>query len=526
MAKLVDRVLFDISAPGWKPGEGHPAAAFPRPWNHRELVSKVDAAAVDARLVEMSERVLAHLGVPRGKGPAAAKRLGAFNLVPWHDLGRKDVSVVVRIHDSGPPSLAIEGTMVIEPRHAAKLSELGFVDLGPAGWARPGFRISDRELRKVFPKAGPAALPESAVAVHAGGVSPFGAAPEGQDVEAFREWLDAAPVAGPSGMSAETALGLCRAAAVLHADDCRSEGVSLGAMKGFVEGLRDFAGTVRSPRFPAKDADPLSLGKDVLAAVSKLRTAFAGLTAETAVAAVGVRWIAVAYYEALCRRAGTPPEAGDELWDWNPFADAVGDDLAPLRRQREVALDCERLAAGLAGWIARGMTTFEDLVEVCRSEEVSEALKDACEALPEGKGLRRAVAGHDLSRIRLAWDVLAIWMEARPGVRPTIGVASPYALLVSDLFCVATGASLDEDNVASNHERMSGIFTRPVQKAVISWIAQREGDSETPPVAVGNPVGAEGGRFLSYLRKPYSSATAGPAAWRGREAESKSIRKG
>jgi|GEM_PF-4184842 len=526
MAKLVDRALFDVSAPGWKPGEGHPAAACPRPWNRRELASKVDTAAIDARLAEMSESVLGHLGVPPGKGPVATKRLGTLNLVPWHDLGRKDVSVVVRVHDSGPPSLAVEGRMVIEPRHAAKLSELGFVDLGSAGWARPGFRIPDRDLRKVFPKAGPAALPESAVAIHAGGNSPFESAPEGEDVEAFREWLDRASVAGPSGMTAETALGLCRAAAILHAGDSRSAGVTLGALKGFVEGLRDFAGVVRSPAFPAKDADPMSLGNDALAAVSKLRTAFASLTAGTAVAAVSLRWIAVAFHEALCRRAETPPEAGDELWDWNPFADAVGDDLAPLRRQRDTALECERLAADVAGRIAGGLPKFEDLVAVCRSDEVSDALRDACEGLPEGKGLRRAVAGHELSRIRLAWDALAIWTEARPGVRPTIGVASPYALLVSDLFYVATGVSLDEDNVASNHERLSGIFTRPAQKAVISWIAQREGDSEPPPVAVGNPVGAEGGRFLSYLPRPYSSATAGPAAWRGREAESKSIRKG
>lgn len=535
---------------------GHLGIPVPDGW-------KIDNDSSTAKLDRLAETIAADVAA-KAEPDFGEDPLKDLNLVGWFRTGEGGVSVRLALYTVGKPCVAVVGKP--SPACYVSLKRRGFVEAGGMLVREWGRMDVARVVGEVFKSSERIDVPTEAVILRVVGDSPFhdgeggaeesvpppsetadgsdedgwgpydvsereGPADDGRGFEMLDghegevvRWLGRLPPAALPlpRMTPETAFGLCRAAAILHAADVRQPDMEFSAVRVYIEGLRGIAGDVVGNDCLNGSVGLLAATNRQLAEVLKLRTRHKNVmeAAGPAVRRIALQWTAIAFHESLCRKQSIPPEAADTLWRWDPFAEEAD---PRAETEHRAARRCERRAAKVAAVIERIPTSLEACVDALRNPDVLAALDAAIAAFPR-KHDKAAVAGVDRSRIRLGWDCLAIWEEARPHDVPTVGPASNYSRLVSALFRVATGRSVDDD-VATNHERLSGIFTRSTQKALLALRGQQEGAAGAPAVVVGWPVGARHGCFLRYLPKPEGFVTAGPAVWREREKRSRSTKR-
>lgn len=331
---------------------------------------------------------------------------------------------------------------------------------------------------------------------------------------------------------------LCRTAATLHASDAAAKSVSFGQVRELLTGLAELRGALLKNSLPPLDTAVGELSaaglKSVAAMVKRMEEV--ATIYDGPVGAVAVRWVAAAFHEELCRRRRVPPEAVDDIWAYDPFAEGFEPGFLAAKAEHDAARESEREAARVASELNRALWgTLRDAYAAFSDDAVGDAIGTALDALPDGvKGI---AAGQRVSLIRLHWDCLAIWQEVRPGDWPGAGGhRKEFEEFVALVYEAATGLSLSDlptrEEPGGEAARNDQSMRMSLDKALGSWLAQ-ESDVGPLPVAVGDPVppkGTEPGnhRFLAYLPRldPKSRASAGPANWRRRAGRSLSTKRG
>ena len=331
---------------------------------------------------------------------------------------------------------------------------------------------------------------------------------------------------------------LCRTAATLHASDAAATSVSFKQVRELLKGLAELRGALLKNSLPPLDTAVGELSAAGLKSVADMARRMEDVSAvyDGPVGAVAVRWIAAAFHEEQCRRRGVPPEAVDDIWAYDPFAEGFEPGFLAAKAEHEAARESEREAVRVASELNRALWgTLRDAYAAFADDAVGDAIRTGLDALPDG--VAGIAAGRRVSLIRLHWDCLAIWQEVRPGDWPGAGESrKQFEEFVGLVHEAATGTSLSdlpsEEEVGGGPARNDQSMRASADKALLSWLAQ-EADNGPSPVAVGDPVppkGMETGshRFLAYLDKlsPKSNASAGPANWRRRAGRSLSTARG
>lgn len=225
----------------------------------------------------------------------------------------------------------------------------------------------------------------------------------------------------------------------------------------------------------------------------RLVDAWSNVERDNLSSAADVAWrlMAVALYEARCRRSGIRPQDVDDRQTRD-----LDDPFLPAVVQRKVEAEVGGIVAAFHKAVGRpdsNLGTFMSAKEKFGThwtEALSEALAAVSEVSAESAKL--ATLGPKVALIRLTWDCAEIWREV---IReePSCNSASPFI------------------QFAGAVREAAGSFGGAMEASAKKVLSIKEFlemcELDLPAVFVGTP--AEG-RFLSYP----DQVTAGPAAWR------------
>ncbi len=500
------------------------------------------------------------------------------------------------------------------------LSEAGFTQDEPEygkPWSAPGNGwFTHAEIKKIFPAAIDRPLPISECLVQLPFPAPFKTVlveSISSDGETVTKHASAIPTPGDKQIgtvgklepkiNAYTAYTLVEIAAILYVAELRQTSVQPQTVSSYLNSLLALTSKIKKVNI----ADPSTpVGMLNSGALERFHSVFKDYEPalhiyRTAQGSVAIRWLAVANYEARCLAAGVRPD----LVAKEPVEPILWDSLAPApwettedrdryereaelyRRareiEREVCRAVKKLDAAFSGHAnpGVGMVRFPAVAD----EIDLPALVKAAESSLREDGSQVFLAGRETALIRLAWDCLAIWFEAHPGVWPSPEPSHPFGKLISAASLavadiadrITTEQEAEEKRLQSSthnpqenkHTKSEGKAEKgkanPAQaksnktksaedkasrksdddegdggdkngillnrrnsakKAMWGFLGQEEHDS-LPPVAVMNPASAPDEHFMQYLRPPsiQGSSLAGPTLWRQRQKRSKSIRR-